>query len=139
MSHYTTIKTKIRDREALLAALADLGFDASKVECHDAPVPLVGFEGDERKDKAHVIIRRQHVGSASNDIGFRRNESGSYEAIISDFDQRQGYGSEWQARLAVRYAYRQATATLARRGYRIQEEQVVGNGNIVVRMARAGG
>lgn len=139
MSHYTTIKTKIRDREALLAALADLGFEAKMVECHEQPQPLFGFENDARPEKAHVILRRQYVGGASNDIGFVRDESGSYRAIISDFDQRQGYGAEWQARLAVRYAYRQATATLARRGYRIREEQVIGNGNIVVRMARTGG
>ena len=43
MSAYLTLRTPMTDRESLLAALADLGFDASKVEVQETPVNLVGY------------------------------------------------------------------------------------------------
>ncbi len=85
----------------MLAALEDLGFDRNMVELHDQAVPLVGFEGNARLQRAHIVIRRQHVGRASNDIGFERTPTG-YRAWISDYD-RSRYGSAWMARLQARY------------------------------------
>lgn len=97
MSAYLTLTTPMTDQECLLAALADLGFDASKLEVHTTPVELVGFEGGLRKQLAHVIVRRRHVGSSSNDIGFLSTPTG-YQAIISDYD-RGRFGVEWLSRL----------------------------------------
>jgi hypothetical protein len=87
MSAYMTLLTPMIDQECLLEALADVGFAASKVEVHQAPAPLVGYEGSQRAQVAHLIIRRQHVGMSSNDIGFLSTATG-YQAIISGFDPR---------------------------------------------------
>lgn len=40
------------------------------------PQPLYGYQGDLRSDSAHVIVRRAHLGRASNDIGFLHQEDG---------------------------------------------------------------
>ena len=48
MSAYMTLLTPMTDQECLLAALADLGFDGTKVEVHATPVSLVGYAGDRR-------------------------------------------------------------------------------------------
>jgi len=101
MSAYLTLLTPMTDQECLLAALADLGFDSTRVEVHTEPVALVGYVGDARSQAAHIIIRRQHVGAASNDLGFRATPTG-YQLIVSDYDRR-AYGQEWLTRLHARY------------------------------------
>lgn len=101
MSAYITLVTPMLDEECLLAALADLGFDASKVEVHATPVNLVGYMGDRRSHAANIVIRRQHVGRASNDIGFLASSTG-YQALVSGFDHPR-FGSGWLSQLGNRY------------------------------------
>ena len=122
MSHYTSIALEIRDRDALVAALADLGL--SIVEVHDEPAHLHGYEADVRPEKAEVIIRREHVGPLSNDIGFRKTDAGTYEAIVSEYDQGSGYGADWRSRLLQRYGRHVAVANLTKKGFRVQREEM---------------
>ncbi|EDM81668.1 hypothetical protein PPSIR1_22164 [Plesiocystis pacifica SIR-1] len=89
------------DRECLLEALAALGFGSQKVEVHDEPVALVGYEGTRRGQEANIVIRRAHVGGASNDIGFLATKTG-YQAFVSDYD-RGRHGNRWLAELNTRY------------------------------------
>lgn len=106
MSAYVSLMTPMTDRACLLAALADLGFGAAKVEVHEAPVALVGYRGDARAQQAEVVIRRQQVGPGSNDIGFAATPLG-YRALISDYD-RARFGASWLAKLSERYGSHQA-------------------------------
>jgi hypothetical protein len=76
MSHFTSIKTQIKNRDALVKALADVGF--ARVEVHEKGQPLYGFQGDVRPEKAEVIVRRQYLGAASNDMGFKLQEDGQF-------------------------------------------------------------
>lgn len=101
MSAYITLLTPMLDEECLLAALADLGFDRTRVEVHVAPVALVGFGADARGQTANVVIRRQHVGASSNDIGFLSTPTG-YRLFISDYD-RPRFGPDWLTRLTESY------------------------------------
>jgi hypothetical protein len=64
-------------------------------------VQLIGYDGAQRGMVAEVVIRRQHVGQSSNDIGFLATPTG-YKALISDFDQSR-YGTSWLQRLNSRY------------------------------------
>lgn len=137
MSHYTTLPTQIVDAHALIMALADLGFPANKVETHAEPQQLYGYRGDERPERAHVIIRRKHVGFSSNDIGFVRGEDGAFHAIISEFDQLAlGYDDAWLQRLTQRYAYHVTLAELAQQGFTLAEETDRA-GTIHLRLRRA--
>lgn len=47
-----------------------------KPEIHNKSVPLHGYRGDKREQKAHIVIPRVQVGSSSNDIGFERTKEG---------------------------------------------------------------
>jgi hypothetical protein len=101
MSAYITLMTPMTDEECLLAALTELGFDGTKVEVHASPVSLVGYMGDRRSQTANIVIRRQHVGSASNDIGFLATSTG-YQAFVSGYDHPR-FGTGWLAQLHTRY------------------------------------
>ena len=64
----------------LVDAPKNLGYEP---ELCRAGAPLYGYQGDERPERAHVVIRRNQLDSASNDIGFRRDAYGVYRAIVS--------------------------------------------------------
>lgn len=101
MSAYITLLTPMTDQECLLAALADLGFDAAKIEVHATPVSLVGYAGDRRAQAANIVIRREHVGAASNDVGFLASATG-YQAFVSGYDHPR-FGAGWLTQLISRY------------------------------------
>lgn len=123
MSHYSQVIIEFRDRAALVAALTRLGF-AGKVEIHQEPQSLYGYQGDRREQRAHIIIRRQHVGLAANDIGFQRQSDGTYRAWISDYDKNHnGFNDSWLGRLKQAYGGERARAEARKKGYRVTEQQ----------------
>jgi hypothetical protein len=129
VSHFTTLQTQITDQDSLVVALADIGF--SKVEVHSESQPLQGYMGDRRQQRAHVIIRRQFVGTASNDIGFERQGDGNFRAWISEFDRdQQGYNAEWVGRVTARHAYHVTQKTLINQGFNVVQEQSAEDGTV---------
>ncbi|MBW4582861.1 MAG: DUF1257 domain-containing protein [Tildeniella nuda ZEHNDER 1965/U140] len=133
MSHFTAIKTQIKDAEALVKALADVGF--KQVEVHETAQPLYGFQGDLRSQTAEIIIRRKYVGGASNDIGFQRQQDGTFEAIISEYDRRK-YAQPWLNQVMQRYGYHALMATAPAQGFTVEEEEVLADGTIRVVVGR---
>ena len=127
MSHFTTLATQITDLPSLTKALADKGF--MHVEIHEAPQHLHGYQGDVRKQTAEVIIRRQYVGSASNDMGFKRQENGTFEASISEHD-RHKHSPQWLNELTQRYAYHVATAKLEEQGFVLISDEKQSDGRL---------
>lgn len=127
MSHYSICATKITNKENLVKALEDLGFKG-KVNVHDVAQQLEGYQGDKREQTAEVVIPRKYVGGAANDIGFKMQADGTFQAIISDYDKRR-YNKEWLDKLAQRFAYNQLKEDLDLGGFMIQEEEEV-NGEI---------
>lgn len=105
MSHYVECNPGFKDRAALIEALCTCGFDRDQIEVHDETVPLYGYQGDERPQRAHIVIRRQHVGSAANDVGWERMADGTYRAWISEYDARHRFLPEVQNRIKQEYAY----------------------------------
>ena len=121
MSHFTTVKTQMVSAKHLVRALGELGFKT--VESHETPQALYGYQGDQRPQRAEVIIRRQFIGPASNDIGFARDTSGAFVAVISEFDRRK-YDTKWLGRLTQRYAYHVAKEQLEAQDFTVVEEEV---------------
>ena len=106
-----------------MAALERLGFKG-KVEVHQEAKSLYGYQGDQREQQGHIIIRRQHVGLAANDIGFQRQSDGAYRAWISDFDRKEnGYNESWLGRLKQAYGVEKAKAEAKKKGYRVTEQK----------------
>ena len=85
MSDYTQCKTEIKDKEALIAALADLVGDRSKIQVYDEPVELQnGNMG--KKGKAHIVVPKKYAGDGyySRDIGFEKMPDGNYKMWVTD-------------------------------------------------------
>ena len=89
MSQYATIKTRIKDRHVLIECLRDMGLPVEE----GSNLSLSGYEGDSRLQTADIVIRRKYLGSASNDIGFRK-VGDHYDLIISNYDRRERKGQE---------------------------------------------
>jgi hypothetical protein len=124
MSHYSEVMIELTDEGCLVAALGRLGFKG-KVEIHQEPQVLYGYRGDARSQKAHVIIRRHHVGSAANDLGFERQPDGKYRVWVSDYDVKYNkYDAAWMGRLKQAYGVEKARAEARKKGYRISEQKL---------------
>ena len=113
MSAYTEQQTQITDADILKKCLEEKGF--KEVEQHKEAQQLVGYHGDKRQQTAEIIIRRKHVGSASNDIGFKKQADGTYAAIISDYDKGK-HNANWMADLKKRYADKKIRAQAQKAG-----------------------
>ena len=91
MSEYTIVQLgDLKDGECIKSTLRELGYE---YEEHQSAKSLYGYHGDKRSQKAHIIVRRKHVGSYANDVGFLRR-NGKYEMIISEYDRKSGKQSE---------------------------------------------
>lgn len=134
VSHFTTLRTRITDRAALVAALSDVGYP--EVEVHDDAQPLYGYQGDVRAQRAHVIVRRRHVGHSSNDLGFEQGADGTYRAVISEYDSAR-HGEAWLRRLTARHAYHATRATLTAQGFDLVDERSERDGTVRLVLRRA--
>ena len=122
MSKYLEMFTKLTDERYLVEALRELGYDPEV--CRQGR-PLVGYMGDERTEQAQIIIRRRQLDSASNDIGFARDGSGVYQAIISEYDRGIGFDGAWLGRLSQVYKERQTMAVAKAKGYIFKGREVI--------------
>ena len=106
------------------------------IEVFDQPQQLIDYcgkptkyrfqdTGDERfknGDKAHVIIRRDHVGNAANDVGFYIDDNGDSVAFVSDFDRSGKFGDGFLPKLAQRYTTLETKAEYADAGKEVIEQ-----------------
>lgn len=125
MSHFTRVRTALRDPDLLVQALAAVGF--TTVEAHDTPQTLYGYLGDARPDRAEIVIRRAHIGRVSNDIGFRRRDDGTFEAVISEYDRRR-YDQPWLTKVARAYGHAAALRYAEDNGYEVDSDVLEENG-----------
>ncbi len=146
MSHYTEIGLNFKDRECLVKALNDMGY--KEVEVNDEAQPLVGYQGDFRRVddwnahtrdpklavKAHVIVRRRHISSVANDLGFERMPNGKFRAIISVYDSNK-HNEAWVGKLGQRYG-RALDRKVAKAGGWITTEKVLPDGRIKLTLRR---
>ncbi len=134
MSHFVECQTVFRDPQALIAALGECGFAREHIEVHAQAVPLLGYHGDVRPQKAHLVIRREHVGQGANDVGWERQADGAYRAWISEFDAGVGayahrapearLGQATQNRIRQEYAYQVVARQQRALGRSVQRQRL---------------
>ncbi|GBE75070.1 hypothetical protein YCF35 [Microcystis aeruginosa NIES-87] len=123
MSHFSNIKTKIRDLSYLKAALRDMG-----MEWKEGSHPVKGYQGQTLT--AEVVIEQDN----NYDIGFRWN--GNEYELVADLQY-------WQQPLTVEgflrkvnqgYAYHTILAETAKQGFQVaaQEKNTDGSIRLVV-------
>jgi hypothetical protein len=122
VSKYGVTLTALRDERCLIESLQELGYE---VEVHPQGANLVGYEGAERPERANVIIRRRHLGPASNDIGFARTADGRLTALLSEYDWAIGYDWKWLGRVQQVYKEKQTLATARAKGYILKAREVI--------------
>ena len=124
MSKYNRQRSQYNDRDCLVAALNEVGY--TDVEVYDESVSLYGYRGDVRPEKANVIVRRKHISTAANDLGFVRESDGTYSAIVSDYD-RHKHGAEWMTGLKKAYTEKRLIKHAAKNGLKYLGKKVVNN------------
>lgn len=84
MSHFSSIKTAIKDKECLVSALKELNF---QLLIHETNQPLQGYYGDSQGYSASIVIPARSINTRS-DVGFRLTENGEYELIEDLYETR---------------------------------------------------
>jgi hypothetical protein len=113
MSHFSTVKTELRDRQALVDALTDLGHPPA-----EGSRQVRGYRGQTVSADLAIPV------PSGADIGFVWDEgSGSYE-FVTDLDLwRQPVPVErFLAQLHQRYALRTILAASADEGFQVREQ-----------------
>lgn len=110
MSKYMTFTdAAFKDRESLLQALAECGY---KVVEEGESLSLYGYQGDRRPETAQIVVRRDYIGAASNDLGFQKTDAG-FVPVISEYDQRYMMQGKFLTALKTNYNLK-STEKLAR-------------------------
>ena len=124
MSKYNRQKSIYNDRDCLVAALNEQGY--AEVEVHEEAVNLIGYHGDTRPEKANVIVRRNHIGTAANDLGFVKEADGTFSCIVSDYDSRK-HGAVWMTGLKKAYTEKRLIKHAAKNGLKYLGKKVINN------------
>lgn len=121
MSHFSQIRTKIRNLSSLKAALTDLGIDWKP-----GPSPVRGYQGN--TETADVVIEQAN----GYDIGFRLNSETQEYELVADLQY-------WQQPLSVdgfinqmsqRYAFHTVMEATANEGFQVAEQTAMEDGSI---------
>ncbi len=119
MSHFSNIKTQIRNLKSLKAALSDLG-----IEWKSGPRDVRGYQG--QTHTAEIVVEQDN----NFDVGFSWN--GSEYELVADLQY-------WQQPLSVegflkrvtqRYAYNTVVDESAKQGFELAEQQNNDDGSI---------
>jgi hypothetical protein len=122
LSKYVELRTTLNDEHYLVEALRELGYQPEV--CPEGK-PLVGYLGDARAERAQIVIPRRQLDAASNDIGFARDESGVYQAIVSEYDRGIGFDDAWLGRITQIYKEGQTMAVARAKGYVFKGKEVI--------------
>ena len=127
MSHFSTVKTELRDRESLLAALRDLGQEPSSGE-----QPVRGYRG--QTVTADLCCPQSEGG----DIGFRWNSAEQHYELVTDLDLwKQSVPVErFLAQRTQRYALQSILRSSAEEGYQVAEQREQADGSIELVVTR---
>jgi hypothetical protein len=121
MSHFSQIRTKLRNLPSLQAALSDLGTDWKA-----GPSPVRGYQG--QTETAEVLIEQAN----GYDVGFKLNPQTQEYELVADLQY-------WQQPLSVdgflnqvsqRYALHTVVAASAQEGFHVAEQQTTEDGAI---------
>ncbi|MFM7448840.1 MAG: DUF1257 domain-containing protein [Leptolyngbyaceae cyanobacterium] len=125
MSHFSQIKTQIRNLSSLQAALSDLG-----VDWKSGPCDVRGYRGQVRH--AEVAIEQDN----GFDIGFSWN--GQEYELVADLQywKQQLTVDRFLSQVTQRYAYHTVVNASADRGFQVTEQQKNSDGSIRVVLQR---
>jgi hypothetical protein len=119
MSHFTHIKTRMVEKEHLVAALRDLGYVPE-----EGRLQARGWNGTRTPVEVRVAIK-----NSGYDVGFRHTAEG-YEVVADWFGIRDLDRDEFVRRLTRRYAYHATRAKLEEQGFTLVSEEGQEDGRV---------
>ncbi|NJM57846.1 MAG: DUF1257 domain-containing protein [Synechococcales cyanobacterium RU_4_20] len=128
MSHFSTIKTQIRNLKSLQSALSELGIDWKA-----GPHPVRGYQG--QTQTAQVVIEQEN----GYDVGFSWNGQ-SYE-LVSDLQywQQPLTVNRFLSQVTQRYALNTVLEETTQQGFQVAEQQKNQDGSIRLVLQRWNG
>ncbi|MGB8698320.1 MAG: DUF1257 domain-containing protein [Thermosynechococcaceae cyanobacterium] len=119
MSHFSQIKTQIRNLPALQSALSDLGLTWKQ-----GPEPVRGSQG--QTQTAELVVDQNN----GYDIGFRWTGQ-EYELVADlDFWQQAWSVDRFLNKVTQRYAYHTVLSTASAQGFQVAQEANQADGSI---------
>jgi hypothetical protein len=108
MSHFSTVKTRLTNRECLVQALTDLKLQPL---IHEKAQPLKGYYGGSQGQSAEIIVSGRTI-KARADIGFKWNQdSGVYDVIHDSYETDPRLGQDFFSnKLMLAYGQRMVRA-----------------------------
>ena len=127
MSHFSTVKTELRQLEPLVKALEDLGYSPDQGER-----PVRGYRG--QTVTADLAIAVQEGG----DIGFRWNSTTESYELVTDLDlwKQQIPVERFLSKLTQRYALNTVLAATTKEGFQVAEQTQTEDGSIELVVTR---
>ena len=124
MSHFSTIKTKIKNKPQLIEALELLQYDVQ--EDQELVNPL-----DHQHEKVKVDV------SIGNDIGFRLNNNGEYELVADIQTWNQSIPPKrFVEKVTQQYARMTVHNTIKEMGFQVDEEWEMDDNSIELTVTR---
>ena len=127
MSHFSTVKTQLRQLAPLRGALEDLGYTPG-----DSQQTVRGYKGQTVEAELAVAV------DGGADFGFRWNESNHAYEFVTDLDLwRQPVPVErFLSRLTQRYALRSVLEATRHEGFDVTEQRDCQDGSIELVVTR---
>lgn len=125
MSHFTRIKTHLKEKAYIVAALQQMGY---KVVDHPGKVRGFGNQQVEVEFKFRPSL-------TSYEVGFRRSDN-VYEIVADWWGVRGLKQQEFTQKLTQLYAYQAAKQQLEAQGFTLAEELVDAEGRIHLHLRR---
>lgn len=116
MSHFTTVKSKIRDMQCLQLALDDLNYE---YETSEEGVQVRGYLGE--LETADLVIK----ASKTYDVGVRKTQEG-FELLADWWGVETTHGlteEEFVNQITQRYAYHKVVKEVKARGFSLEVEE----------------
>ena len=124
MSHFSTIKTKIKNKPELIEALQLLQYDVQEDQELINPI-------DHQHEKVKVDV------SIGNDIGFRLNNNGEYELVADIQTWNQPIPPERLIeKVTQQYARMTIHNTIKEQGFQVAEEWEMDDNSIEITATR---
>lgn len=125
MSHFTSVKTKIKDKSALIQALKNMGLN-----------PQINTQAVNLKTRwqttalAEIVIPQKQLGEdCEADLGFHQTEDG-YQINADDYELNKSNYPHFKQDLGTEYA-----CVLAQKnGYKILSREQGANGKMQIRL-----
>ena len=130
MSHFTSVKTKIKDLVCLQRALKDLGYAYSEAS-EEQLVRVLGYQGETTDAKLSIHASKTY------DIGVQLTADGTYQFVADWWGVETTRGvteEEFIQKLTQRYSYHKVMAEIKKRGFTIETEEQKEDETIQVRV-----